>query len=235
MKLSEFYSYLTYGELANLKVGGKDVGGIYPQHADEVTSYIQQGLTDIHTRFQLKYNEVIIDLDESITMYRLTRDYAQTNTGSTQSIKYISDSVDNPFTEDVLSIEEVYDELGNELYRNNETKEASVFTPQYNILQVPEPSDETSLSIVYKADHDKLDTSSTDPENLEINVPTIFIRPLALYVGSLAQSAVGTPEANQIAFSKMQEYTALIVDITLNGVIPRKEWTNERVRINGWP
>lgn len=234
MRLSEFFDFLTYGELSNLKVGGKDVGGIYPQHSEEVASYVKQGLTDLHTRFQLRFNEVILDQYDHITMYHLTRNYAQSNSDSTETYKYISDSVDNPFTEDIISIEEIFDEDGVELYINNEVQQASVFTPQFNILQIPEPVTENSVSILYKANHKEIDLNIKKPSEIDLNIPPSLIRPLALYVASLAHAAVGSPEGSQIALSKMQEYTAAVIDVQLLGIVPRKQWTNDKIWRNGW-
>ena len=56
MRLDKLFNILTHGELASLKVGGKNEGGIYPKHADEVGDYVRLGLTMLHSRFMLRHN-----------------------------------------------------------------------------------------------------------------------------------------------------------------------------------
>lgn len=234
MKLSEFFNFLTYGELSNLTVGGKEVGGIYPKHSDEVVSYIRQGLTDLHSRFPLRFNEVILQQRDNISMYELRKEFSVTGVGDTGNPVYVMDSVDNPYEEDLLQIQEVYDEEGNEVFQNNEMEEATIFTPQFNVVQILKPEYENALSIIYKADHKPFNLSANHPRDINIDIPQSLIRPLALYVSSLAHAAVGSTEGQQTALNKMQEYTAAVIEAELLGTVAKAEWTNQRVEINGW-
>lgn len=234
MKLTELFSYLTYGELANLKVGGKDDGGIYPKYSDEVKSFIQLGLTALHTRFSLKHNEVIVQQFDEVTMYRLTYDYAVSNLISTEPNKWVSDSEANPFREDIILIEEIYDEEGTELYINNETQEASIFTPEYNLLQFVQPVASNAVAVIYKADHDKLDLNTYKPSEIDIHIPSSLTRALCLYISSLAHTAVGSPEGMQTGLTKMQEYEAAVFEAELRGAVHKEEWDNNRIWRDGW-
>lgn len=234
MKLSEFFSLLSYGELANLKVGGKDCGGIYPKHSDEVVSYIRQGLTDLHSRFALKHNEVIIQQYANITMYPLRYEYAQSNTTSTQPYKFIEDTVEDPFQEDIILIESAVDEGGCEIEINRENDKCSIYTPQPDVIQLTYPEDENAIAILYKANHAKIDLSTNVPSNIDIEIPAQLVRPLALYVSSLAHTAVGSPEGMNTGATKMIEYETACLQIEVFGLIHKEEWTNDRVGRNGW-
>ncbi len=234
MKLSEFFSLLTYGELANLKAGGKDVGGIYPKYSDEVMSFVRQGLTDLHARFALKHNEVIVQQYEHITLYPLRYDYAQSNITSQEQYKWIADTPERPFGEDIMLIEEIYDEGGNELEINTENDSCSIFTPQPDVLQIIRPADTNAIAVLYKANHDRIDLTANVPSDITIEIPAQLVRPLALYVSSLAHNAVGSPEGLQTGFAKMQEYEAACIQIQLNGLIHKEEWINKNIGRNGW-
>lgn len=234
MKLSEIFSYLTYGELSNLKVGGKDDEGIYPKYSDEVVTYLTQGLTALHTRFALKHNEVVVQQDESVTEYLLKSEYAQSNTESTQPIKWIIDSEDNPFLEDIIKITEVYDELGAEVPLNIENAVWAIYTPQYNVVQIPEPNPTAAVAIIYRADHTPLNLYAKEPKDIEIDIPPQLIRPLCMYVASLAHTAIGSPEGMQTGFAKMQEFEAACVRHELEGSVHKEYWVNDRIWRNGW-
>ncbi|AGH57626.1 virion structural protein [Pseudoalteromonas phage pYD6-A] len=234
MKLSEFFSLLTYGELANLKVGGKDCGGIYPKYADEVTSYIRQGLTDLHSRFALKHSEVIVQQFEHITLYPLRSDYAVSNTSSTEPYKWISDTIERPFQDDIILIESVIDEGGNEIKLNTENDILSVYSPQPDVLQIVSPKNENAVAVMYKANHTKIDLSTDVPSNIEIEIPPQLVRPLALYVSSLAHTSVGSIEGFQTGASKMIEYETACIQIDLLGLIHKEDWVNENIWRNGW-
>lgn len=233
MKLSEFFTLLTYGELNNLKVGGKDVGGIYPKTSDEVLTYIRQGLTDLHSRFALKHNEVVIDLRDEVTSYLLTYDHAQSNTTTTAD-QWIADTPEKPFQEDIILIEEAFNEAGEELSVNKDNDLTGIFTPQYNVVHYLTPVLGNSLSILYKANHKKIDLSVDTPNNIELEIPYQLIRPLAIYVASMAHTAVGSPEGIQLGFTKMQEYEAACLQIEVFGTIHKESWINDRVGENGW-
>lgn len=233
MKLSEFFKLLTYGELNNLKVGGKDVGGIYPKTSDEVMTYVNQGLTDLHSRFALKHNEVILDLQDETTEYLLTYDHAQSNPDATDD-QWIADTPENPFDSDILLIEECFDEGGNEIPVNKDNAENGIYTPQYNVVQYLTPVTGNSLSIIYKANHKSIDLSVNEPKNVELEIPYQLIRLLAIYVASLAHTAVGSPEGVNLGFTKMQEYEAACIRMEQLGTIHKESWFNDRVGENGW-
>lgn len=234
MKLSEFFNYLTYGELANLKIGGKDVGGIYPQSSEEVLTFITQGLTDLHTRFALKHNEVIVQQYDHITLYPLRREYAESNTESTEPYKWIMDTAERPFLEDIILIEEVYDEIGGEITLNKENVDCSIYTPQYDVLQIVGAKSENAISVIYKADHTPIDLSVYEPKEIDLEIPNQLVRALTLYVSSLAHTAVGSPEGMQTGFAKMQEYEAACIHIEIQGSIHKESWVNEGIWRDGW-
>lgn len=235
MKLSDLFSQLTYGELANLKVGGKEEGGIYPTYSDEVISYIYQGLTDLHTRFPLKQSELILQLLEEVTIYPLTSAHAYSNTDSQEYYKYIDDEGQYPFMDDIITIERVFNELGQELMFNEEDDNCTVFSPQYNVLQVTNPEDTNAMSVMYKANHTPISLDGNiKPSSIEIQIPSVLIIPLCNYVAAMAHNAVGTTEGLNVGFSKMQQYEAACIQADMRGVVNKTVHNNNRLNNNGW-
>jgi hypothetical protein len=234
MKLSELFSYLTYGELATLKVGGKSIGGIHPTYSDEVLSYIVQGLSALYTRFNLRQAEVIIQDIEGITDYVLSPEYAVSNSSSTEAKRWIIDTEEDPFEGGVIRIEEVFNELGQRVPLNNIYKVGSFCTPRYDILQNPFSDLGNAYSVVYVSDHPVIDLTSKQPSEINIHLPSPLIRGLVLYVSSLANTAVGSQEAMQIGFAKMQEYEAFCLGMELQGTLQHDFFSPNKFRGLGW-
>lgn len=235
MKLSELFNHLTYGELANLKIGGKDEGGIHPTYSKEVLTYIQQGLTDLHTRFNLKQGECIIQLNEAVSMYTLSSAHAYSNTESTEYFKYIDDLGMYPFLDDIIRVNSVYDECGHELELNTDCPSCTVYTPQYNVLQVTNPESTNAIGVIYKADHKPIILGAkTNPATIEIEIPSTMINLLCLYVAYAAHNSVGTQEGIATGFTKYQQYEAACLNVEHRGIINSNYYINNRIRRNGW-
>ena len=235
MKLSELFSYLTYGELASLQSGGKGQGGIHPEHSDEILTYIRQGLTDLHTRFPLKQGELVVQLLEEVTRYTLLSEHAYSNTESDSYYKYIDDDGMYPFQDDIIRIEQVFNEVGCELMMNEESCNCTIFTPMYNVLQVTDPEDTNALAVLYKADHKPIKLSpEDDPSKIEIDIPSSLINPLCFYVAALAHNAVGTTEGINTGFGKMQQYEAACIQADIRGIVNNATFDDTRLDQNGW-
>ena len=188
MTLLDILKDLTYGELAGLAIGNLLPGEFDnepdPHEYEQIVSHINLGLKEIYKRFFLRSREIEIQEYEQFTSYKLHSDFAQSNVASLEPIKYIIDTVDDPFQDDILKIEEVYDEEGTKLSMNDITDEYSVFTPAYNIVQIPYPNNANTFSVQYRACHPKVPvTLTTDPDTVEIELPNSLHIALLQYVG----------------------------------------------------
>jgi len=188
MTLLDILKDLTYGELAGLAIGNLLPGEFDnepdPHEYEQIVSHINLGLKEIYKRFFLRSREIEIQEYEQFTSYKLHSDFAQSNVASLEPIKYIIDTVDDPFQDDILKIEEVYDEEGTKLSMNDITDEYSVFTPAYNIVQIPYPNNANTFSDQYRACHPKVPvTLATDPDTVEIELPNSLHIALLQYVG----------------------------------------------------
>jgi hypothetical protein len=146
MKLSDVINHLELGELNLSNMGGDEEDGLNPNNFGKVISYINLGLIALYTKFPVKTKELFITPVEHITNYKLHTDYLVSNQESTAPYKYLNSSYDDPFTNDLALVERVFDELGCELPLNNSACCDSLFTPSYNVLQIPCPNPNVSRS-----------------------------------------------------------------------------------------
>ena len=204
MTLLDLLKDLTYGELAQYKIGnlipGEHESEPDPTRYDQLTSAVNLGLKEIYKRFFLASREIYIQQHEEIATYVLSKRYAQTNTDSDIPIedRYIMDSVDKPFLDDTLKIEEVYDEEGNIIPMNDITEELSVFTPTYRSVQIPYPNDDNTMSIQYRACHAKITyVKGMDPEAIEIELPNSLHEALLYYVAGRFASSLGGDQGQE--------------------------------------
>ena len=56
MLLSELFDQLTFGELSQIYVAGRDEIGIQAADYEKIIPHINLGLTELHKRFEIKTN-----------------------------------------------------------------------------------------------------------------------------------------------------------------------------------
>lgn len=134
----------------------------------DILSYVNLGLIELYKRFKLKTSESIIDLTNDDTIYELP--------------------------EDCMYVLEVYDEDGDIYSLNDEDDQLSILTPSWNEIQVPNPEEGASISVIYIANPDWLtDVESTIP------IPAQMLEALLHYCGyrgHLAQNGDAQSENN---------------------------------------
>ena len=231
MFLSEIFDQLTYGELAHLEMGGGANYGVESKFYPSLVANINLGLTAIHTRFPLLAKEVIIQQYDHIQTYILNSKYAKTNGNSTEPYKYIEDSVYQPFIDDVLKIEQAFDEGGVELKLNDENEFFSVFTTSFNTIQIPYPVAENSLAVVYRANHEKIVIDDNfNPNTIEIDIAWHLLEPLLFYVAH----RYFVTNAPQDSVNFLNKYNQSCGRIDINGMINKRDDTNNRLELAGW-
>ena len=235
MRLAEIFRQLTHGELATLAIGGLDGSGVLEQNHENLVAHVNLGLTELHKRFPLKTNQVMVQSYDAIQKYYLHSDYAETNENSNQPIKYIKDSIYEPFVDDVLKIESVYDEDGKELFMNDRNEYWSVHTPSYNCLQIPYPEKENAYSVLYRADHRKIIAKDLDPETEEVDLPYSHLSALLLFIASRKFSTNPTlkPQSadGNAYYSKFEAACAKLEELN---IMNKSEESNIRLEINQW-
>lgn len=196
-------------------------------------SHINRALTKIYSRFLLSSKEIYIEQDESIAEYILDSRYAQTNTASLEPIKYIADSVAYPFEDDVLKIEQCFDEEGGLLFLNDPTECFSIYTPSFRSLQMPYPNDFNVVAVQYRASHPRLTyTPDEDAETIEVAVPESLYEALLYYVAYRASpQPIGGVDGAQ---TFLQLYEQACQAVEKQGLYIQAETANWRFDAKGW-
>lgn len=231
MLLSEFFDYLIYGDLSHLAVNSLGEEGIKIADQPKIITNINLGLISLYTRFPLRTAEIHIQLYDHIDTYFLHDDYAQTNTASAEVYKYLLDTSSQPFTNNVLKIDNVYDEVGDEYPLNDPIQSASVFTPDYNSIQVPFAASENAISVVYRAAPDRLITRGQDPTLVTVPIPYYLTDALLAYVANKIFSGMGR---NQDAGIFRTIYNSQVLEIDNRGLTYDETVLNEKLWRSGW-
>jgi len=232
MLLSEIFDHLTYGELSQLAIGTSDSGVIAVADYPKLVSYLNMALLTLHTRFPLVEKQLVIQEYDHITLYPLHYKYAQSNTESTETYKYISDTEANPYLGDALKISEVFNELGESLPLNDSNDDDSLFTPQPITLQIPEPVGTNATIVLYRANHPIVIADGIDPTTEEINLPYQLLEALLFYIAYRVQSGKAAGAPGDINF--LTKFENAVAQAKLDGHLIVENNSNIRLENNGW-
>ncbi|MPS58865.1 MAG: hypothetical protein E2594_17105 [Pseudomonas sp.] len=239
MKLSEIFQALTYGELRQLNIGGAEASGITKENQNEILTHVNLGLTELHKRFLLREGRVTLQLLPGVRTYTVSKKHAQSNRGSWGVEKYILDSMAQPFEDDLLKIERVYDAKGQELGLNageGYGHPLNVRTISMNTLVLPELLKGDTVDVVYRANHPQLirEDNSFDPTEIEVDLPYSHLEALLFYVASRVMNPIGAGggfhEGNNYA-AKFEAACALLDNQGLRLDVGEG---NTRLQRNGW-
>lgn len=231
MKLSYIFNSLASGELKQLDMS--DCGEIKPKYNKELITHIKLALTALHTKFPLKTKEVFITEHEGISIYHLKRKYAATNTTSTEPVKYIADTEADPFVDDVLVIDSVYNELGETLYMNDDSAEWSVYTPNHLSIQLVLPVEGNTFSAIYRADHPPINPN-VDPDEEDIDLPEVYLQPLLYYVASRVYAGMNSQESWSTSINYKNMYELACTELAAQGIYNTEQTGNLHFESRGW-
>lgn len=132
---------------------------------EAIISYLNLALIAVYGRFKIRRGEQIIDLIDNISLYDLDPD--------------------------CMYIEGVYGEDGLPLLLNDDDNIYSVYTPSYDVLQVPNAATGSQISVLYVENPTALlYTDDTTTKALEILLPASLLEPLLHYIGYRAHGAL---------------------------------------------
>lgn len=236
MDLTQLFRELSYGELANLSLGNDGNGTIRAADQPRIIQFANEALLRLYTRFILKENDVLVELVDWITNYHLLGKFAESQAAtSPQDTLYIKDLMRETFTEDVIRILTVVDSFGVTLPLNDPEHIDSVFTPQGNVLQVPNPVGGTALSVLYQAKHPTLSNAAPLVLTQEIVLPEVLWEAFRAYIAHRVYTGINTQEAVGIAQTHFARYEAICQDVVDKDLVSTSlTSTNARFNKNGW-
>jgi len=228
--LSQLFSYAATLDSASINFGGDDEGMIAGKHYPKVINAMNLALVEMYTEFPLRERSLHIQLYAHITDYILHPDYAQTNTTSTELYKYIQDPANDPFVENnVIKIERVYDEEGEELSLNRDTDAYSLYTPAYNILQHPYPDDDNAVIITYRSLPETIPVDA-DPDTYDVKLPTQLLNLFLIFTNHKLLSSVNKQES----YAKLNEYISVLNSIKSRMLFAEDDFSTDKLEAMGW-
>lgn len=191
MDLNKLYELLSVGELSNLALSGEGSGTIIENKRPTIIKYANDALLRLYTRFPLRTSDVLLEMQEHITQYRLETKYTESAGDPTEKYLYIKDLGNEPYIGDCLKILSVHTDKGAKLPLNDPDNVFSVYTPQAHVLQVPAPITGRSLAVTYQASHPTLDV---DDESIMVELPPVLVPALISYVAGKVYSGMNSQE-----------------------------------------
>lgn len=236
MTLQDIFDQLTYGELSQMHIGGGDEGeGIREEDKLRMMAHIQLALTTLHRRFRLKEGRFTLELQPEKSTYVLKSQFAQSNSKSKEPIKYIND-LDRQFQDDLLRVDRVLDDEGNELILNQKGNPDSVNTPSYNMLVVPDNLESETLTVVYRADHPKINATKGQYVSFqeEIDLPVTHLEALLYFIASRFMNPVGISGEFHEGNNYAAKFEKACQALEMGGYQVDGDGDSDRFINNGW-
>lgn len=234
MTLDDLFAELSYGELSNLALSNNGDGTIVDAKKPQLLHFTNEALIDLHTKFNLKEDSLMLRTVEGKTQYFLKSAYS--TTGFDELVAdwpYIEDTVEKPFKEDVLKVLSVDSSNGYSRSVNNYEDIFSIYTPKPLEIQVPFFTENEVLAVHYQALPDRVGLG--EGMNQEFNLPLTLHSALKAYVAYKVYSTMNTAESMNASQMHLVNYAGLCAQAvdrdSLNLSVSN---TNSKFRNNGW-
>lgn len=224
MLVLDLFRRLSFGEFSNLSIGVDGAGHIKESEYAKLISYTNEALLKLYSRFILSEKTVVIEAVEGVTNYHLKRKFADSS-GSDELYRYIKDLPAEPFEEDVLRVLQVYNGFGNKMVLNDSGNPRSLFTPESEIIQIPNAIDGSAFSITYQARHKELVDIGDNILNQYINIPDSLETALQNYVASKLYSHMNGQEHVAKSIEYMNSYELICREIEMKDLV-NNSWSD---------
>jgi hypothetical protein len=233
MNLNELYRRLSFGELSNLSISSEGSGSIINDKRPTVVLLANEALQELSKRFVLREKVLLIEQQEGLTTYRLEPMYSSQNAETSGvNCPYIVDSEDEPFNDPVLKVLQVFDSCGQELPLNDRDNFWAVFTPQNNVLQVPNPQAGLPLSVNYQTFVKPI--LGVDPEEV-IDIPVVLEKALTSYIAAHVLGNMNTQESNAKSQEHLLRFQAICAEAEDKDLLSiSTSNTNTKFEKRGW-
>jgi len=160
---------------------------------------IKNCLRLLYSNFDIKINEYLVEMSSLQTEYKLPDD----------TLKVLSCYAE-PESNVVV-----------QLALNNSSEINSIFTPVYNILQVPNPSDFSAIDVIYRAKHTELVFDNIETQELEL--PPMLYECLYFYIAKNISTSIDARKDYAYKFKEAYDFvvqsgTFDLVDIDVNNI-----------------
>ena len=215
MTLEDIFMELTYGELSQLVVGGREneEPGITEEDRPQIIRHVSTALTAIFTRFRLLERQTYIQLVDGKSHYIMDPKFVVGAPISGDYSQYIIDTENEPFEDSLIKIEDVFalsEQLGLPVQKNNPWRPLllnvqgnpySLRTSSLKTLVVPdqfgyELNKPKMLMVKYQSNHPPIDMdlAIAAPIAVPIMLPTTHLQALLFHVASRISNPIGMVE-----------------------------------------
>ena len=179
---------------------------------DEViVSYINIAMMELYSIFQLRSDELVLNLKTGKTVYKLDGTDPDVHR---EGVVYTGN--------DFMMVVNAFDENG-EISINNNNDSLSVFTVAYNKIQVPYATTGEHIALVYRTAPTEVvyvDDGSGNAEDVEVELPIHMMEALLSHIGYSAYSSIDT--AQEIETDKhMQRFDRACQRLEAYGLVPQ--------------
>ena len=238
MNVQECIDHLAASELSNSGWMDLSAGTFEEQRIPQLLVLMNEALQKLYTRFLLKESALFVELQENKTEYILSKDHitqgfdCEKHPGMPDYNRYIRPMSGKPFENDIIKILSVTLPNGIQLPLNNPSEQFSVYTPSYNVLQVPLPYAHGVVAVAYQANHFKLDEENLDRE---LELPESLYGAFFAYVAYLVYGNINTSESVQNSQKYYAMFNELLNDNLLSDAYSQSTvQTNVKFQMNGW-
>lgn len=210
MKVEKLFAKLSHGPLSNLSMSNNGDGTIREADRKKLIDYANNGLTRLHSRFQLRERELILRMIPGITHYHFLKKYADSVCDPECGIEpYIVDRTD-PFEEDLIKVLVVRNQAGIEHPLNDPEAPDSVFTPSPQMLQVPVVKYCDHKSVLYQANHKRLEYGVMQAD---IVLPVVLHDALVAFIASEVYSHMNGQEHQNKSVEHLNKFNAICMEV----------------------
>ena len=240
MRLQEIFESLAMGEFSQLSIGGQEQGVVNASNYPNVLNHVNLALTTIFTRFTLLEGRVVLALQDMRENYALTSEFAVNGRSASDGVRYLLDTEDDPFKDDILKVERVLTEKGIELALNDKSNPQSVTTPSALKLRVPHTTKQCfktdTLTLVYRANHPKIKFREGyfEPARIEVQLPESHLMALLYFVASRVNNPIGMTNEFNAGNNYAVKFEQECQRLESEGLEVDQGSGNDRLERGGW-
>jgi hypothetical protein len=214
MNVTQLLQRLSYGPLSNLNMSNNGDGTIIVGKHPAIISHANDALLKLYAKLNLKEEELIIEQMETVTLYNLHSRHALTTADDNPTLDhYIIDSVNRPFTDDLIKVIRVIEDGNIDVPINDDNHPKSCYTPTTHQLQVPDPEHGKPLYVIYQARHAELLGSGDGYLDQVIDLPDVLVPALVSYIAYCVYQGMNGQEHQGIAIGHFKNFTDTLMEV----------------------
>lgn len=244
--MKEVVNLLCESELVNLAFVDLDTKELNTAKLPSLVRSINLGALELHKRFNLKEGTLVLNVQPGQNLYFLRQEFQEgAKARPSIPVQYISALPGKFFTVGLLKVEKVLDSKGYEYKLNEEDSCLSVYTPQADVIEIPDnllkymaDSNITQLTVKFRkapVQHLICEDFADDWSCKQIDLPYTHLQALVYFVAKRSHNSVGFTENStreRIDYNSLFEQECANLD-ALNLRVDR-QGGDDRLRRGGW-